>query len=241
MALRGGQEAPGPSAEVVRPLADLEHAVRSSSIARAVESALEPDRAVLAYAVHDGLTQVVTASVLELESLARRVEVEPSEVVSALHEAVVELRLALDEIREMLATLTPPAPVESLEQTLGRAIERWQLPATWSVEGDLTSVPATVLEVASAVIREAVANAAKHAQTDRVSVRVQAWGDELEVDVEDHGKGFEDGPAIAGHLGLGMLRRRVAEAHGTLDIGPAPGGGTLVVAHLPIADPGGSS
>ena len=140
MALRGGQEAPAPapSAEVVRPLAELEHAVRSLSIARAVESALEPDRAMLAYAVHDGLTQVVTASVLELESLARRVEVEPSEVVSALHEAVVELRLALDEIREMLATPTPPAPVESLEQTLGRAIERWQLPATWSVEGDLT-------------------------------------------------------------------------------------------------------
>ena len=241
MALRGGQEAPAPSAEVVRPLADLEHAVRSSSIARAVESALEPDRAMLAYAVHDGLTQVVTASVLELESLARRVEVEPSEVVSALHEAVVELRLALDEIREMLATLTPPANVESLEQTLGRAIERWQLPATWSVEGDLTSVPATVLEVASAVIREAVANAAKHARTDRVSVRVHAWGDEVEVEVEDHGKGFEDGPASTGHLGLGMLRRRVAEAHGTLDIGPAPGGGTLVEAHLPITDPGGSS
>ena len=32
-----------------------------------------------------------------------------------------------------------------------------------------------------------------------------------------------------------MMRRRVAEANGTLDIGPAPGGGTLVVAHLPIA------
>ena len=35
---------------------------------------LERDRARLAYAVHDGLTQVVTASVLELEALARRLE-----------------------------------------------------------------------------------------------------------------------------------------------------------------------
>jgi two-component system, NarL family, sensor kinase len=243
MALRGGQGAPASSAEVVRPLADLERAVRSSAIARAVQTAVEPDRAMLAYAVHDGLTQVVTASVLELESLARRVEVEPSEATHALREAVDELRRALEEIREMLTTLTPPEPVtaESLELTIGRALERWQLPATWSVEGDLASIPSTVLEVASSVINEAVANAAKHAQTDRVSVRVRASGGSVEVGVEDHGTGFADGPAAAGHLGLQMMRRRVAEANGTLDIGPAPGGGTLVVARLPIPDPGGTS
>jgi two-component system NarL family sensor kinase len=242
MALRGGQGAPASSAEVVRPLADLEHAVRSTTIARAVQTAAEPDRAMLAYAVHDGLTQVVTASVLELESLARRVDVEPSEATRALHEAVDELRRALDEIREMLTTLTRPEPATgaSLEQTLRRALERWQLPATWSVEGDLASVPAAVLDVASSVISEAVANAAKHARTDRVSVRVRTTGDAVEVAVEDHGTGFTDGPATPGHLGLRMMHRRATEAGGTLDVGPAPGGGTLVVARLPVHDPGGS-
>jgi signal transduction histidine kinase len=242
-ALRGGQPAPASSAEAVRPLANLEYAVRSATIARSLQGAVEPDRATLAYAVHDGLTQVVTASVLELESLARRVEVEPSEATRALREAVDELRRALDEIREMLTILTPPVPVtvESLEQTLGRALERWQLPATWSVEGDLSSVPASVLEVASAVIGEAVANVAKHAQTDRVSVRVRSVGGAVEVEVEDHGTGFTQLPAEPGHLGLQMLRRRVAGANGTLDIGPAPEGGTLVVARVPVPDPGGSS
>ena len=242
MTPRGGQGTAAPSAEVVRPLADLEHAVRSAAIARAVEAAVEPDRAMLAYAVHDGLTQVVTASVLELESLARRVAVEPSDATRALREAVEELRRALDEIREILTTLTPPEPeaAESLEQTLRRASERWHLPATWSLEGDLASVPATVLDVASSVIRETVANAAKHARTDRVSVRVHAREGAVEISVEDYGTGFEEGPASAGHLGLGMMRRRVAEVDGSLDIWPAPGGGTLVVAHLPVA-PGGPS
>jgi signal transduction histidine kinase len=242
MALRGGQGAPASSAEVVQPLADLEHAMRSTTLARAVQTAVEPDRAMLAYAVHDGLTQVVTASVLELESLARRVELEPAEATHALREAVAELRRALDEIREMLTTLTPAEPVTaaSLEQTLGRALERWHLPATWSVEGDLSSVPQAVLEVASSVIGEAVANAAKHAQTDRVGVRVRVDDGAVEIAVEDHGTGFTDGPVAAGHLGLQSMRRRVADANGTLDIGPAPGGGTLVVARLPI-EPGGSS
>ena len=242
MTVRGGRESAAPSAKVDRPLADLEHAVRSAAIARAVETAVEPERAMLAYAVHDGLTQVVTASVLELESLARRVETEPAEAARALREAVDELRQALAEIREMLATLTPPEPAtaESLEQTLGREIERWPLTATWSLEGDLTSVPATALDVASSVIREAVANVAKHAQTDLVSVRVHAREGAVEVSVEDHGTGFEEGSVSAGHLGLRMMRRRVADVHGTLDIGPAPGGGTIVVARLPVA-PGGRS
>jgi signal transduction histidine kinase len=243
MAVRGGQGAPASSAEVVQPLADLEHAMRSATLARAVQTAVEPDRAMLAYAVHDGLTQVVTASVLELESLARRVELEPSEATRALREAVGELRRALEAIREMLTTLTPPEPVTvaSLEQTLGRAIERWRLPATWSIEGDLSSVPESVLEVASSVISEAVANAAKHAQTDRVSVRVRATDGTVEVSVEDHGTGFAGGPAASGHLGLQMMRRRVADADGTLDIEPATGGGTLVVARLPVPETGGSS
>lgn len=243
MGLRGGKETPVPPAEVVRPLVDLDHAVRSTTLARTVETAAAPDRAMLAYAVHDGLTQVVTASVLELESLARRVDVAPSEVAGALREAVDELRRALDEIRDVLTTLTPSEPVtaESLKQTLDSALERWQLPTTWSVEGDLTSVPQAVLDVVSSVVGEAVANAAKHARTDRVSVRVRATDGSVEVSVEDHGTGFTVGPAAAGHLGLQMMHRRVAEADGTLDIGPAPDGGTLVVARLPINDPGGTS
>ena len=38
---------------------------------------------------------------------------------------------------------------------------------------------------------------------------------------------------VAGHLGLDMLRRRVADVHGTLDVRSAPGKGTRVVARLP--------
>jgi signal transduction histidine kinase len=243
MALRGGPEAAAASADVARPLAELEQAVRSATIARVVQTAVEPDRAMLAYAIHDGLTQVVTASVLELEALARRVEVDPSETTHALHEAIVELRHALGEIRDVLATLTPAATTtgETLERSVRRALERWQLAATWSVDGDLSSVPATALEIAAAVIREAVANAAKHANTDRVWIGLRVSDVELEVTVEDHGTGFDETPPVPGHLGLGMLRRRVGDANGTLVVGPAPGGGTVVAACLPIARQGGSS
>ena len=202
-----------------------------------LDGQVESDRARLAYAIHDGLTQVVTASVLELESLAHRAEIAPSEAAEALRQAVRELRWALDEIRGVLANLTEvaPATVQPIEELLRSVLDRWQLPATWSIEGDLAEVPPSVLEAASSVIREGIANAAKHANGGEVAVRVLASDRSVEVSVEDHGRGFESSQheAAAGHLGLNMLRRRVADVHGTLDVRSAPGKGTRVVARLP--------
>jgi signal transduction histidine kinase len=200
------------------------------------------ERTRLAYAIHDGLTQVVTASVLELEWQARRVDLEPVQAVEALTDASVELRKALAEIRSMLASLSPLAdgseqPIDELVQGV---LERWQLPASWSVDGDLHAVPRPVLDVASSVIRESVANAAKHAGSSDVAVAIRATRAAVEVRVEDQGKGFR--PANTGlqrgHLGLEMMQRRVAAVNGTLDIDSTPGKGTRVVARLPVSDKG---
>jgi signal transduction histidine kinase len=208
----------------------------------APEDPIDRERARLAYAIHDGLTQVVTASVLELEWHARRAELDPTSAVTALHAAAAELRKALGEIRELLASLSASggSTGEPTEEFIRGVLERWQLPATWSVEGDLRDLPRPVQDVASSVIRESVANAAKHASPTNVRVEVHAGPGELEVLVEDEGRGFlPAGTGLhAGHLGLEMMRRRVAEMNGTLDIQSSPGKGTRVVARLPVPDQG---
>jgi signal transduction histidine kinase len=208
----------------------------------APEDPFERERTRLAYAIHDGLTQVVTASVLELEWHARRAEVAPGEAVDALNGAALELRRALEEIRAVLASLSShgAGSASSLEELIQGVLERWQLPASWSVEGDLHAVPPPVLAVASSVIRESVANAAKHAASKEVAVNVQASKSGMEVRIEDKGRGFRPSSTglHAGHLGLEMMRRRVAEVNGTLDVQSSPGKGTRVVARLPVSEQG---
>ncbi|MGH2636217.1 MAG: sensor histidine kinase [Actinomycetota bacterium] len=206
------------------------------------EHPIDRERMRLAYAIHDGLTQVVTASVLELEWHARRADVAPEEAVDALNAAAGELRVALEEIRSVLAGLSPngggsPEPLEELIQGV---IQRWQLPANWSVDGDLKAVPAPVLDVASSVIRESVANAAKHGGSAEVAVKVRVTRNDLEVRVEDEGRGFRPTGTLqdTSHLGLEMMRRRVNELHGSLDIESSPGMGTRVVARLPVSEQG---
>lgn len=206
--------------------------------ATALDDPIARERAKLAYAIHDGLTQIVTASVLELECLARRAQLDPSEAAVALATGAADLRRSLDEIRAILSSLSSQnaGTTDPLEELLRGVIERWQIPASWSIEGDLQAVPAPVLDAASSVIRESVANAAKHSASKDVAVRVHATRSGMEVRVEDDGKGFQpSGTGVyAGHLGLEMMRRRVAEVHGTLDIESSPGRGTRVVARLPV-------
>ena len=101
-------------------------------------------------------------------------------------------------------------------------------------------MPKQLLGAAYVVIREALANAAKHAGARRVTVSINATNDELTVEVGDTGKGFRtDGPASDGggrHFGLDMIRKRVAEVGGTLDVSSSPGKGTHVVARLPVGE-----
>jgi signal transduction histidine kinase len=224
-------------------LSDADDAVGDGPLGGvAPDDPISRERTRLAYAIHDGLTQVVTASILELEWQARRADVTPDDAVGALSSAAGELRKALEEIRNVLAALsgTEPATTQPIDDLLQSVLERWQLPATWSVDGDLNLVPPPVLEVASSVIRESVANAAKHASGQGVAVAVRASRGAVEVVVQDHGRGFEPSSIglRAGHLGLEMMRRRVAAVHGTLDVESAPGQGTRVVARLPVTEQG---
>ena len=132
------------------------------------------------------------------------------------------------------------AAAPSIEQVVREVTERWHLPVTWSVEGDLDVVPGPVMDAAWSVIREGVANAAKHADPAEVDVRIQASPWAVEVSVRDDGTGFrpEGAARNVGHLGLEMMRRRVAEVQGSLDVRSTPGRGTRVVARLPLMDQG---
>ena len=56
---------------------------------------------------------------------------------------------------------------------------------------------------------------------------------------QPHGRSSSaEAEAPVGHLGSEMMRRRVADRHGTLDVQSTPGKGTRVVARLAVTDEG---
>jgi signal transduction histidine kinase len=171
------------------------------------------------------------------------IKADPAAAIQALAASKSEIRKSLSELRVLLFDLQRDSSADSrsdepLTKYVNDVVKRWRLPARVTVTGDLREVPKPLLGAAYVVIREGLANAAKHAGASRVSVWVNAVPDELTVEVADTGRGFaanatpNEGPGH--HFGLGMMNRRVTEAGGTLDVQSAPGKGTKVVARLPV-------
>jgi signal transduction histidine kinase len=72
-----------------------------------------------------------------------------------------------------------------------------------------------------AVAREALSNAARHAQADAVELSLSVSDAALVLEVVDNGVGLGD---ITRRSGLDNMRVRAEQYGGTLEVGPAPAG-----------------
>jgi signal transduction histidine kinase len=211
------------------------------TVAHTVDSLLLQERTRWAIHIHDGLTQSVTSALLELQGLQQRIQTEPETVLETLHEIEDAIRSDLKQIREILFELEEGTPHREppLATFVNDLVERWHLPARVSIEGEVDRISDLTLETANAVVAEALANAAKHAGSPEVSVRIRVGLDELRIEVEDRGVGImgsgeDDDP----HFGLRLMRGRAERIGGTIEIESKPGNGTRVVAVLPVGGRG---
>ncbi|MEX1262814.1 MAG: histidine kinase [Actinomycetota bacterium] len=207
-----------------------------------VESLMLDERTRWAMTIHDGLTQSVTSAILELQVLRHRIETDPGAAMDALTTVEQAIRNDLSEIREVLFQLDEGLLREdpSFVTFVNELVNRWKLPARITIEGDLDAVPTAVLETAHSVVGEALANAAKHSGSKDVTVKVVAGTQALRIEVTDRGHGLaavtDDDP----HFGLRLLRTRVHEIDGSIEIESTPGRGVRVIAVLPVGGQGES-
>ena len=88
------------------------------------------------------------------------------------------------------------------------------------------------------VVRELLTNVTKHAQAQHVTVALHDLDGERVLTVRDDGRGFDTSVLAKrlaqGHIGIASQRVRVESAGGSLDVEPAPGGGTIAIARVPV-------
>jgi signal transduction histidine kinase len=106
---------------------------------------------------------------------------------------------------------------------------RISLPVTAEVTRE--RLPPAIEATAFFIVSEALTNAAKHSGADRGVVRAWAENGMLRVEVRDDGVG---GAKLERGTGLLGLHDRVAALDGQLQIESPPGGGTRIVATLPV-------
>jgi two-component system, NarL family, sensor histidine kinase UhpB len=85
------------------------------------------------------------------------------------------------------------------------------------------------------IVQECLTNAARHAKASEVDVSVEAYNNELLIEVRDDGIGLPPRHAIRpGALGLIGMRERARLLGGEVRAENPPGGGAAISARLPL-------
>lgn len=84
------------------------------------------------------------------------------------------------------------------------------------------------------VVQEAIQNAIKYSDADRLEIKIDSTGKEILVNIHDNGKGFVESEIKSGN-GLYNMRKRAEELGGSLEIQSEVGSGTSVLLIWPVA------
>jgi signal transduction histidine kinase len=159
-----------------------------------------------------------------------------------LGEATGRLRQGIRDLRTLLVEIHPPnldaAGLDVALSDLLSPLAAAGVATELELAEDAAGVRGDGAVLLYRVAREAVRNAAEHADPERVRIELtRPAPGRVRLLVSDDGRGFDDGArergAADGHLGLTLLDGLVAQAGGTLDVTSAPGAGTRVELELP--------
>src|SRR6187551_3702499 len=190
--------------------------------------AQEEERARVARDLHDEVNQSLTGLLLRLEA-AR--EAAPPELEGELEETKSLANQAMRELLSLARQLRPTA-LDDLGLAAAVAGQVEQVARSGIVvelveEGDFSDLDSDVQLVVYRVAQEALSNAARHSQAERIAVGLRRDDDGVELDVSDDGRGFAFEESERG-LGIAGMRERALLLGGDLTIESRPGRGTTV-------------
>lgn len=218
-----------------------DHARRLRQLARQVIDVQEAERRHLARELHDEIGQQLT--LLKMFLLDDRPDRLPDH--SRLQQAVEQVETLTSQVRSLSLDLRP-----SMLDDLGLvAAVRWFVKRTAAVTGLVfdaelpESFPRLPPEAETAFFRvaqESINNIVKHAEADRVSMRLACGDSRITMEIADNGMGF-DGQSLlrAAHEGFGGgllgMQERAALVGADVDITSSPGSGCCIRMTLPFS------
>lgn len=229
---------------------------------QATRIAVGAERGRIARELHDVVAHAVSVMVVQADGASYAVDGNPEMAKRALQTISETGRGALAELRRLLDVLRSdgddeprvPQPDANALTDLAERIRQAGVPVSLAIDdGALTDLPAGVSLGVYRIVQESLTNTLKHAgHGAQAEVRVRREAAMIDVVVSDDGAGRtralvpasrtgpQTGPtgprrlAVPGGNGLIGMRERANVFGGTLEVGPAPGGGWQVHAKLPV-------
>ncbi len=186
-------------------------------------NAQEKERKTIAGEIHDSIGSSLSAIKFKVENVLTEVAAKSPETTAALRSVIPIVQGAIEEARRIQMNLRP-----SMLDDLGiLATVKWfcrQFESTYSkirisqsIEIEEHEVPGSLRTVIFRVLQEGLNNIAKHSRAGRVSLSLQKEGTEIQLAIQDNGRGFDPDKVVKG-FGLSTMRERAELSGGIFTI-----------------------
>lgn len=215
-------------------------------LSRKIIESQENERKLVAKELHDSVGGNLSAIKFALEEKLDHMEDDPPSEVVSLEKIVANIKDTITEVRRISNHLMP-----SMIEDLGvlatiRAFCRKQSDfyqnarITTQLDVNEDNIPDLLKITIFRVIQEALTNAFKHGQADKIHLSLVKDGYYIELFVTDNGCGFDpenipSNPNSISGLGLKGMIDRAEICNGTFDISSEIGKGTQIKLTLPVA------
>lgn len=194
----------------------------------------EEERRRIAGELHDGIGQNLVVMSNRLRAMLSGGVTERERI---LGEIFTVNRETLDQVRGLARNLHPPELDRlglsvSMARMVERAVADTAIELSLAIEPVDESLASEQKIQLYRIAQEATTNAVKHAAATRIVVSLRAQEQQVELSVEDNGRGFDPAEADGG-LGLATMRRRAALIGAEMVFSAKPGSGTRVHVALP--------
>lgn len=228
-----------------RLIVQLEAAQEELAIVERQAGVLE-ERQRMAGEIHDTLAQGFTSIVMQLEAAEEAMPGDLTAVRDRIQKARETARVSLGEARRLVKALQPEQlEAASLPEALNREAIRWEkntgINTKFSVTGEPMPLHPEIEVTLLRAMQEGLTNVHKHAQASEVMVTLSYMDEEVALDIQDDGGGFEPQAQLNpkdGGFGLQAMRQRAESIDGSVIVESSPEKGTTLVVQLPIVDQG---
>ena len=197
------------------------------------------DRQMVSYEIHDGLLQQLAAAMMQFKMFSRVTVPEAKKDWKTFESGLEMLNESMLEARRLINGLRPPildelGVVAAIEDLIARGSNQDEQEIGFVHHLDRERLAPSLENVIFRIVQESLTNARRYSQSDRVLVRLTQRDDDIRIEVQDWGIGFDPRTVGDGHFGLEGIQERTRLFGGSATIKSALGKGTRIVVQLPL-------
>ncbi len=216
---------------------------RLRALANELNMTEQRERKRMARELHDYPAQLLALSIMKLAQIKQQQGMPPviADLIYKVQDLIVE---ALNYTRTLVSDLCPPMlddlGFQSALRWLAEQMKRHQLSVTIDMRQEDIKLQGEHALLLFQSVRELLINVSKHSGAEEATVSLCQHGDELRIEVQDSGVGFDtytkSGGVNGANFGLFSIRERMQALGGSLELESAAGKGTKATLVLPLGE-----